>query len=218
MDALKLIQGYRNAKFKYYPIKEQIPLDGLISEQEQKNIIENDEHNIKCILRKDYECAVFRVLRVKLRHKEIWIKNSYKYRDPEEDTPKDFDERQEEYFALVDPPLSGKIFIDRLRQELCEQVIELDHNFPKNDLVKIVKRKGKPWISLTPLQKIEEPKIVQRIKEAILDNWGIIDLLDVVKEVDLRENFTNYFTTAGNRKILDQENIRKRLFLFVLQS
>lgn len=215
MDALKLIQGYRNAKFKYYPIKEQIPLDGLISEQEQKNIIENDEHNIKCILRKDYECAVFRVLRVKLRHKEIWIKNSYKYRDPEEDTPKDFDERQEEYFALVDPPLSGKIFIDRLRQELCEQVIEFDHNFPKNDLVKIVKRKGKPWISLTPLQKIEEPKIVQRIKEAILDNWGIIDLLDVVKEVDLRENFTNYFTTAGNRKILDQENIRKRLLLCV---
>lgn len=213
--ALKLIQKYRDTKLKYYPIEELVPLDDLISKQEQKNITENDGDHNKRILKKDYECAVFKVLRLKLRHKEVWAKDSFKYRDPEDDLPKDFDERLEDYFALVDAPLSKKIFIAPIKQQLCQQIREFDQNFPKNDFVKIVKKKGKPWISLTPLQKIEEPKLVQRIKEDVLEKWGMIDLLDILKEVDLRENFTNCFTTAGNRKILDQESIRKRLLLCV---
>ena len=215
LDALKFIQEYRDAKLKYYPVEEVVSLDGLISKQEQKNITENDEDKNKRILKKDYECAVFKVLRVKLRHKEVWIKDSYKYRDPEDDLPKDFEENKEGYFSLVGAPLSGKMFIDPLKQRLCQQISEFDHNFPKNNLVKISKKKGNPWISLTPLQKVEEPKIVQYLKEAVLEKWGMIDLLDVLKEVDLRENFTNCFTTAGNRKILDQESIRKRLLLCI---
>jgi hypothetical protein len=62
LDALKLIQKYRDAKLKYYPIEEVLPLDGLISKQEQKNITEIDEDKSKRILKKDYECAVFKTL------------------------------------------------------------------------------------------------------------------------------------------------------------
>ena len=36
LDALKLIQTYQNNKQKYYPIEESVPLDKLISKQEQK--------------------------------------------------------------------------------------------------------------------------------------------------------------------------------------
>ncbi len=215
LDALNLIQEYRDTKLKYYPIEKIVPLEGLISKQEQRNITENDEDKNKRILKKDYECAVFKALRVKLRHKEAWVKDSLKYRDPEDDLPKDFNERQEDYFALAEAPLSSTKFITPIKQQLCQQIREFDQSFPKNDLVKIIKKKGKPWISLTPIQKIEEPKNVQHIKEAVLGKWGMIDLLDVLKEVDLRENFTSCFTTAGNRKILDPESIRKRLLLCI---
>lgn len=213
IDALALIKRYQNSRCSHYPIEEIVPLDNLISKQEQKNIIERDDNDNQHVLRKDYECAVFKLLRIKLRHKEAWVENANKYRNPEDDLPKDFEKRREEYFNLLGAPLSAETFISQLRQEMERHLKTFDNNYPKNDLVSIVKKKGKPWILLTPLKKLEEPKVMQQIKEAILGKWGIIDLLDVLKEVDLRENFTNYFGTAGNREILDRDIIRKRLLL-----
>ncbi len=213
LDALVLIKAYRNSKLTHYPIEESVPLDSLISKQEQKKILERDDDDNQCILRKVYECAVFKLLRTKLRHKEVWVSGAYKYRNPEDDLPKDFDERREEYFNLIGAPLVATIFTSQLKQEMYEHIKKFDNDFTKNDLVEIVKRKGKPWILLTPLQKLEEPKVIQRVKEAVLTQWGMINLLDVLKEVDLRENFTDCFTTAGNREILDREIIRKRLLL-----
>ena len=215
LDALKLIQTYRNSKQKYYPVEETIPLNNFISKQEQKKILEYDEDNNQRVLRKDYECAVFKPLRIKLRHKESWISSAYKYRDPEDDLPKYFDEKRDEYFDLISAPLVATDFTSKLKKEMCQHIRRFDQDLPKNEFVKIIKKKGKPWILLTPLQKIEEPKILQNVKEAILSKWGMIDLLDILKEVDLRENFTNCFTTAGNREVLGRDSIRKRL-LFCL--
>ncbi|WP_157698261.1 Tn3 family transposase [Legionella clemsonensis] len=217
IEALDVIKRYQHSKLTYYPMEEKVPLDALISKQEQKNIVLGDE-NSQRILRKDYECSVFKILRTKLRHKEAWVHNSYKYRNPEDDLPKDFEQRRKEYFSLLGAPLTADIFIAQLQDKIRWNIKQFDENFPKNDLVSICKKKGKPWILLTPLQKVEEPKIIQKVKEAILERWGIIDLLDILKEVDLRENFTNSFTTAGNREILDRETIRKRLLLCLFAS
>ena len=213
LDAIGLVKKYRKSKLKYYPLEESVPVDGLISKQEQKYIAEKNDTNYSLILRKDYECAILKLLRVKLKHKEVWISGSYKYRDPIDDLPKDFDEKRAEYFKLLDAPLSAQEFIDNLKKEMSQNIEAFDRKFPANELVKIVKKKGKPWIKLTPLKKVEEPQIIQKLKEAILDKWGVIDLVDILKEVDLRENFTDCFSTSGNREILDRETIRKRLLL-----
>ncbi|MBA4319780.1 MAG: Tn3 family transposase, partial [Flavobacterium sp.] len=214
-DALKLIQTYRDSKQKYYPIEEIIPLNNLISKQEQKKILEYDEDNNHRILRKDYECTVLKLLRTKLRHKEAWVNGAYKYRDPKDDLPKDFDEKRNEYFDLIGAPLASIAFVSKLKEEMYQHIKKFDQDLPKNEFVRITKKKGKTWILLTPLQKIEEPKVIQNIKEAILSKWSIIDLLDILKEVDLRENFTDCFSTAGNREVLGRDSIRKRL-LFCL--
>lgn len=54
--------------------------------------------------------------------------------------PKDFDERYEEYFSLIGAPLLVATFINQLKQEMCEYIKKFDNDFPKNDLVAIVKR------------------------------------------------------------------------------
>ena len=213
LEALTLIKRYQKSKLKYYPIEEEVPIDGLISKQQQTEINERDELNNSRVLRKNYECAIFKLLRLKLKHKEVWVSGAFKYRDPVDDLPKDFDEKREEYFALMDAPLLAKDFTDTIKVEMSQNIRQLDNGFPKNELVNIVKKKGKPWIMLTPLVKVDEPKFIQRLKEAVLAKWGVIDLLDILKEVDLRENFTDCFSTAGNREILDRETIRKRLLL-----
>jgi TnpA family transposase len=213
LEAIKLIKQYQKSKLKYYPIEVAIPIDKLISKQQQKEVTEKDEANNLRILRKDYECVIFKLLRLKLKHKEVWVSGALKYRDPIDDLPKDFEEKRREYYALLDAPLLAKDFIEIIKDKMSQNIKNFDDGLFKNELVNIVKKKGKPWIKLTPLEKAEEPKFLQRLKEAVLAKWGVIDLLDVLKEVDLRENFTNCFSTVGNRKVLDSETIRKRLLL-----
>ncbi len=38
-----------------------------------------------------YEVATFRALREQLRCKEIWVAGGWRYRNPDEDLPKDFE-------------------------------------------------------------------------------------------------------------------------------
>lgn len=213
LEALALIKRYQKSKLKYYPIEEEVPFSSLISKQHQKEITERDELNNLRILRKDYECAIFKLLRIKLKHKEVWVNGAYKYRDPIDDLPKDFEENRVQYYALLEAPIQSHDFTSKIKNEMGEHIQLLDDEFPENNLVTIIKKKGKPWIELTPLVKVDEPKLIQRLKEAVLSKWGVIDLLDILKEVDLRENFTDCFSTAGNREILDRETIRKRLLL-----
>jgi TnpA family transposase len=211
LNALKFIQQHHTNKLKYYPISENVLVDNVLSKQEQKYIFEIDEFGKQKILKKEYECVVLKLLRRKLRHKEVWVSSSYKYRDPSEDLPKDFEQRREEYCAMLNMPVSDQNFINNVKADMTKNIQLLDDGFIENEYVNIVKRKGKTWIVLTPFEKAKEPKVIQSLKEAVLEKWGVIDLLDILKEVDLRENFTQCFTTAGNRTILDGETIRKRL-------
>lgn len=215
LDAMKLIQRYHKNKLKYYPLTETIPTDNIISKQQQKHIFETDELGKQRVLKKDYECIILKLLRGKLMHKEVWVSGSYKYRDPIDDLPKDFEQRREEYCAMLNMPVSAKDFVNNVKADMAKNISSFDNRFIENELVNIVMKKGKPWILLTPFEKAQEPKVIHRLKEAILEKWGVIDLLDIIKEVDLRENFTDCFSTAGNRTILDREKIRKRLLFSI---
>lgn len=213
IKALGILKQYRHSKSKHYPIDEDIPIEGLISKQASKSVLERDADDNKRILRKPYECAVFSVLRLKLKHKEVWINGAYKYRNPANDLPKDFDENREIYFKMLGMPLSADAYIQSLKEEMAKNLQMLDEGMPQNDLVSITQKNGKPWIKLTPLTKVKDPPCIERMKKAILDKWGVINLLDVLKEVDLRENFTRFFKTAGNREVLDKVTLRVRLLL-----
>lgn len=213
LQAQRLIKSHQDSKQKYYPLEENIPMKGLISAQQQKDIFEKDDEQQLRVLRKEYECAVFKQMRLKLNHKEAWVENAYKYRDPAKDLPQDFESRADYYFSLLSVPRSAKAFTDIIKEKMQTHLKIFDDNLSTNPYVKIIQRQGKPSIVLTPLEKINEPQNLQRLKKAILEKWGMIDLLDMVKEVDLRENYTNYFSTAGNREILDADTLRKRLLL-----
>jgi hypothetical protein len=64
---------------------------------------------------------------------------------------------------------------------------------------KITTRKGDVWIRVPRLAKQPEPETLQALKREIVSRWGVIDLLDVLKEVDYLTGFTNEFTTIATR-------------------
>lgn len=212
LDALVLIKKYEHSKCEYYPKDEAVITEKLVSKREQEFVCGTDSHK-GLIRRKDYEYAIFKYLKDKLKTKEVWINSSFKYKDPITDLPKDFDVNKEFYYNLLKQPLSSKEFIDLLKNNLEQAVNHFDKTLIKNPHVKITKRKNKPWIKLSPLIQQLEPQNLKRVKEFINKHWDSISLLDVLKEVDLREGFTESFTSSGNREILTKEKKQKRLIL-----
>jgi hypothetical protein len=67
------------------------------------------------ILRTVYECGVFQTLREKLRCKEIWVVGADRWRDPDDDLPKDFEDRRAENYANLRKRLDPQAFVDQLR-------------------------------------------------------------------------------------------------------
>jgi TnpA family transposase len=210
--ALSIVQSYSKNRSEFYPLENEPPLSAL-SQKDKKLVTQKADNRQQRIVRKKYECALFKELAKKLNHKEVWVEGAFKYRDPSEDMPKDFDDKREFYYNKLNLPLNASDFTKDIREELEKRLSILDKGFSENPHVKIMTKKGKPWIQLSPLEKQPEPQNVKYLKNAILSKWSMVDLLDILKEVDLRENLFECFTTSGNREIIDQSTLRKRLLL-----
>lgn len=52
-----------------------------------------------------------------------------------------------------------------------------------------------------------------RVKGAIRDKWQIVSLLDVLKETDLRIDFSRHFKSVAQREMIDAPTLQKRLLL-----
>lgn len=215
LSALEIIKKYRNDKEEHYPTEvNKIPIEGLINKNDREFVLGFKEGSTTpTILRKDYEYAIFKYLRDGLKTKAVWLEGAFKYRNPEHDIPKDFEANKEYYYGILNQPLSAKDFIATLQKKLSAEINNLDSTLLKNKHVKITKRKNKPWIKVSPLPEQKKPQNLESLKYSITTKWNIINLLDVLKEVDLREGFTRCFKSSGNREIISQEEIQKRLIL-----
>lgn len=213
LTALSLIKKYQHSRNAYYSLDENIPIDGLVTKKDLGFVCKTGDNNKVLISRKDYEYAIFKTLREKLKHKEAWIDGAFKYKDPTTDVPADFDNNRPYYYELLKQPLLSQEFIDPLQSKLTAKIKYLDKTILGNPHVVITKRKGKSWIKLSPLTEQPKPPGLERLKESIRNHWIVINLLDILKEVDLRENFTGCFTSSGNREILESEEIQKRLIM-----
>jgi TnpA family transposase len=213
LTALELIKKHQHNKGEFDTNEEDIIVEGLVNAKDIEFIRKINDNEKALISRKDYEYAVFKVLRDKLKTKEVWVANSFKYRDPERETPKDFEENKSFYYGILNQPLSAEEFNQPLKKKLANAITNFDKNLPKNKYVNITTRKNKPWITLSPLPEQPKPQNLDKLKDSIISKWNIINLLDTVKEVDLRENFTDCFNSSGNREIISKEDIQKRLIL-----
>ncbi|MEV4116043.1 hypothetical protein [Nonomuraea sp. NPDC049695] len=69
--------------------------------------------------------------------------------------------------------------------------------------MKITRKKGEPWISVPPLGKQEEPAGLRALKAEISRRWGLIDLLDVLKDVAHVTDYATAFTSAASRTVTE---------------
>ena len=212
MDALSLLDRYRDDKAPVFPETEKVPLDGVVRDNWQ-DLVLDDKHG-SGINRISYEWCVLTALREKVRCKEVWVKGADRFRNPDEDLPEDFDARREEYYAAIEQPRDAKVFVETLRRNMDAALDALNLNLPSNPKVSIVTTKrGKGRISPTPLDEQPEPPNIVKLTTALVDHWPMTNLLDILKETELRVRFTDVFRTVGSREVLTADVLQRRLLL-----
>jgi TnpA family transposase len=212
IEAIQLLKDYLDSLKIYYPTDEVVPLDGVVRPLLSPVVVEYNQNGEQRVNRINYEMCVLSSLRDHLRNKSIWVVGANHYRNPDEDLPTDFEEKRDTYYQALGMPLLAKTFTDQLQQEMHNALRMLDKNLPNNDKVKIKDRNG-GFLSITPLKAQPEPRNLTHLKAEISRFWPMTGLLDILKETDLRVNFTHYFTGVGTREVLSRETLQRRLLL-----
>jgi hypothetical protein len=224
LRAISFIKESKHIASEYYPDANVIPIEGVIpsnwrtavlDSENSSDEIENASKGSYKVNRMNYEIAVLEELRRQLRCKLIWIEGAYHYRNPDEDSPKDFDSRRDHYYQMLDLPLNADEFVNPLRADLDQYLQELNDSIPGNDKVQIVmiKNSDKGKIKVSPSEPQDRPVNLRAFQQSIKRRWSTINLLDILKEADLRINFTQNFHTVSNKEGVDRARLRKRLLL-----
>ena len=191
IQALDLLKRYADSKLQTFPAEEAVPLDGIVQGLWREAVVEKDAKGRQRVNRITYEICVLEALRDKLRCKEVWVVGANRYRNPDEDLPADFEARRAPYYQALKLPLDSDCFIADLQAEMREALQTLDAGMPGNPLVRIDrKRKKEGWITVTPFDPQPEPPNLTTIKAEIVATWPMTNLLDILKEADLRLGFT----------------------------
>ncbi len=212
LDALAWIRDMRCDGCRVFKVVDDVPIEGVIPPKWLEFVVAEAgkaEARINLI---NYELCVLTVLRERLRCKEIWVVGASRYRNPDDDLPKDFDERRSSYYVDLGLTQDATSFTAAIRAEMEKELRLLDTELPDNDHVRIVRR-GANRISVSPLKPQPEPPGLDALKAEIERRWPMTGLLDVLKETALDTSFLAAFKTSGERVVLDPETLHRRLLL-----
>ena len=211
IEALDVLKTHRDTSNRYYDAGE-VPLDGVIPRKWRKLVVESTEGGSERVNRINYELCVLRSLRKRLRTKEVWAEGADRYRNPDHDLPTDFDAKRATYYDLLKAPTDPAEFIEKIKAEMRRWLEIFNAGLATNPKVRL-RQKGKSRIGLTPLDKQPEPQNTAALKREIGRRWSDVDLINILKEVDLRLNFTAAFRSTGSREAIDAAQLQQRLLL-----
>ncbi|MFO0949702.1 MAG: Tn3 family transposase [Isosphaeraceae bacterium] len=212
IQALDLLKRYAETRLHNYSAEEDVPIDGVARGLWREAVIEKDTEGRPRVNRITYEICVLDALRDKLRCKEVWVVGANRYRNPDDDVPADFEAQRTPYYQALNLPLEAGRFIADLQAEMRQALHTLNAGLPTNSLVRIgVKRAG--WITVTPLDAQPDPPNLTALKAEVAATWPMTSLLDMVKEADLRLNFTEALKSPTAYETLDRAALQPRLLL-----
>jgi hypothetical protein len=145
--------------------------------------------------------------------KEIWVVGANRYRNPDEDLPADFERNRERYYQSLELPLDAERFVADLQAEMPEALSTLDAGLKKNPAVRLSTKKGRSWITLTPLDAQPDPPNLIVLKAELNGTWPMTSLLDMFKEADLRLGFTEVLKSPTAYEPLERAVLQPRLLL-----
>jgi TnpA family transposase len=156
--------------------------------------------------------CVFQKLCEQLRCRAVWVVGANRYRNPDDDLPTDFHSKRTLYYEALQQPQDAQIFTNQLRQAMVDALTIFNNGLADNVWLTLDTNRKHP-IKLSPLPAQADPSNLDTLKREIQQRWPMTALLDMLKEADLRTQFTEKFQTSAVRENLDATTLRKRLLL-----
>jgi hypothetical protein len=214
IQALSVVREYVSSRLSWYPLEVSPPIEGVVPSSWEDLVTEQDSAGETRVNRLTYELGVLQTLRERVRAKEIWVAGAAQFRNPEDDLPRDFEQHRATYYADLHLPLSADEFVAKLKAQLTTALTSFERFMAKKPKdVAIGTKRGKGWITLSPLPKQPEPKHLPRLKTEIQRRWGVIGLLDIFKEAAMLTGCLDCFQSTGSREALPLDLLHKRLLL-----
>jgi len=108
IQALELLKKYIDVPLTqpHFASTEIVPLDEIVPTTWRKAVITSDKTGkTEQVSRVNYELCVLQTLREKVRSKEVWVRHASRFRDPNDDLPKDFARKRTTYYEALHLPL-----------------------------------------------------------------------------------------------------------------
>ncbi|MGQ4815471.1 Tn3 family transposase [Agrobacterium vitis] len=207
LSALDWIRARLDDGCRFVP-QHEVPIEGVIPAKWRSSVIDGNGR----VNRISYELCVLTQLRECIRSKEIWVVGADRYRNPDDDLPKDFAARRSSYYSRLNLTRNASEFVTSVRKELEHALLLLNETIPRNEKVRILWR-GENRISITPFKPAPEPKGLAAIKSEIGQRWPMTGLLDVLKEAALDTGLLDAFETSASRVALPKAVLDQRLLL-----
>jgi len=203
IEALTVVREYVSSRLSWYPVEVSPPVEGVVPPTWENIVAEKDSAGEERVNRLTYELSVLQTLRERVRSKEIWVAGAAQFRNPEDDLPRDFDQHRATYYADLNLSLSADEFVASLQTQLTTALASFERFIAKKPSdVAIGTKRGKGWITLSPLPKQPEPKHLPRLKTEILRRWGVIGLLDMLKESAMLTGCLDCFLQAAAKPLI----------------
>jgi hypothetical protein len=201
IDALELLERYSDSAEKFYAAADRVPLDHVVPDDWRPAVVDDSGR----VERIPYELCVLVALRAAIRRREIWVEGASQWRDPEADLPADFADNRDVHYQALGKPRDPGAFIADLRERHAVALGRLNDAVVGGTAggVTIAIRRGEPWISVPHIARQPEPANLMALKEEIDRRWGVIDLLNLIKDADHVTGFTREFTSVASRQVTD---------------
>ncbi len=214
MDAVDLLHRYkdRDGRLKHYEPAERVPLDGVVKAEWRPAVVDERGH----VERIGYELCVLAALRDALRRGEVWVVGAKAWRNPETHLPVDFDLHRDVHYEAIAQPMDPTEFVTSLRTRVDTSLARWAQAMSDGTAgTKIGTRKNQVWISVSKAGAQPVPEHLDEVKDAVTGRWGVVSLLDLLKEADWLTGFHSEFTSIATRERLDPAELRKRLLLIL---
>ncbi|MFH9298931.1 Tn3 family transposase [Streptomyces sp. NPDC017520] len=213
MDALALLAKYADVdgETRFYDAGDAVPTDGVVRKDWREAVVD-DKGKVERI---PYELCVLVALRDAIRRREIYVEGGKRWGHPEDDLPGDFESARTVHYAAIRQPEDPKEFVTGLKRRMTASLDRLSAALADGSAggVKITTRKGEPWITVPKLEPLDEPTGLQALKDEVVRRWGVLDLLDVLKNADFLTGFTDEFSSVAAYEGIDRTTLQRRLLL-----
>ena len=136
-----------------------------------------------------------------LHRRDVFTKPSWRYADPRANLlgESEWEAMRPVVCRTLGLSAHPQPVLDALRAELDRTYREVAQRLPKNHAVRFEKINAKAELILSPLEKLEEPLSLVKLREAVVARLPRVDIPEIVVEIAARTGFAEAFTHLTER-------------------